>query len=183
MKLTPLVFGLIATITFFIIYFGFALILGWQNPAAWEPGIGQISRWCERVQPGVIREPVNALSNLGFMVAGLWMLWMLGRDSASTKSHMFKGRHPVALIYSASVWFLGPGSFVMHGTHAAWGGWLDNLSMVMYILIPWMINLTQLGRFSIKQFLLSYVSLVAVYAFLRGNFGWGLGINLDFRLL
>ena len=179
MKLAPLAVGLAATITFFVLYFGVALTLGWQNPAAWEPGIGQISRWCERVQPGLIREPVNALSNLGFIVAGLWMLWVLGADAGSNRSNMFKGRHPVALTYAWAVWFLGPGSLVMHGTHAAWAGWLDNLSMVMYILIPWMINLSQMGRFSNRQFFVSYFLVVAVYGLLRGYFGWGLGINLD----
>jgi len=174
-----LLLGLGATVCFFMLYFGVAIALGWQHPAAWEPGIGEVSRWCERVYPGVIREPVNALSNLGFIAAGLWMLWVMGRDGPSTRSDMFKGQHSVALIYAGAVWFLGPGSLVMHGTHAAWAGWLDNLSMVMYILIPWMINLTQLGRFSITQFLWSYFSIVALYGLLRGYFGWGLGINLD----
>ena len=31
--------------------------------------IGEASRWCERVSDGAFREPVNTLSNLGFMFA------------------------------------------------------------------------------------------------------------------
>ena len=170
--------GLIATVLFFAIYFSLAATLGWQNAAAWEPAIGEISRWCERVRAGPIREPVNALSNVAFMLAGLWMLWLLGKEKR-TEADWFKGSHPVAVLYACAVWFLGPGSLVMHGTHATWGGWLDNLSMVSFILIPWMVNLTQLGRYSLAQFFIAYLTIVAAYGLLRGYFGWGLGINLD----
>ena len=37
--------------------------------------IGEASRWCERVSDGIFREPVNTLSNLGFMLAGLYILY------------------------------------------------------------------------------------------------------------
>ena len=33
--------------------------------------IGEASRWCERISAGAFREPINTLTNLGFMVAGL----------------------------------------------------------------------------------------------------------------
>ncbi len=170
--------GLLATGLFFCVYFGMAMTFGWQYAAAWEPAVGDISRWCERVHAGPLREPVNALSNLSFIIAGLWMFWILDRDR-STCDNWLKGNQPVALVYAWSVWFLGPGSMVMHGTHAPWGGWLDNLSMVMYIVVPWLINLTQLGRYSIRQFLVIYFMIAGVYGLLRGYFGWGLGINLD----
>ena len=35
--------------------------------------IGEVSRWCERVSGGLFREPLNTLSNLGFMVVGLYI--------------------------------------------------------------------------------------------------------------
>lgn len=73
----PFKIGLAASFAFFAGY----ILLGWQGwgtSAAKEQAVGEVSRWCERVQPGLFHEPVNALSNLGFMVAGLWMLWLLG---------------------------------------------------------------------------------------------------------
>ena len=53
---------------------------------SYEPGLsaGDISRWCERVSSGIFREPANALSNLGFMIAGLCMLKVLSIDSATS---------------------------------------------------------------------------------------------------
>ena len=76
----PLVIGVWASLVFFGSYFAVAHLVGWHNPAPWESAIGEASRWCERVAPGAFREPVNALSNIGFMLGGLWMLWVLGRD-------------------------------------------------------------------------------------------------------
>ena len=29
---------------------------------------------------------------------------------------------------------------MMHGTHTVWGQWIDNVSMVAYIIIPWLLN-------------------------------------------
>ena len=54
---------------------------GWGEQASNEQAIGEISRWCERVSYGLFREPSNALSNLGFMFAGLMMLRILAMDS------------------------------------------------------------------------------------------------------
>ena len=176
----PLIIGAWASLGFFGGYFAVAHFVGWHNPAPWESAIGEASRWCERVAPGAFREPVNALSNIGFMLGGLWMLWVLGRDERAGLPRVgLQGFTSSSLVYAGAAWFLGPGSLMMHGTHAAWGGWLDNLSMVMYILIPWMLNLSQMGRWSMSQFLWTYAAVVALYALLRGLYGWGLGMNLD----
>ena len=39
--------------------------------------IGEASRWCERISAGAFREPINTLTNLGFMVAGLFILYTI----------------------------------------------------------------------------------------------------------
>ena len=175
----PFKLGLAASFAFFLGY----VLFGWQGwgaPAIVEQAVGDVSRWCERVQPGLFHEPVNALSNLGFMVAGLLMLWLLGRDVEAGRTGMMFGHSPIALLYSGAAIWLGPGSMLMHGTHTAWGGWADNLSMVMYILIPWMINVSAMGRWPPRQILGVYATLVLVYGIGRAVNGWGLGINLDF---
>ena len=175
----PLHIGLLASVLFFGVYI-LVGSQGWGPAAAVEQGIGEVSRWCERVHAGLFLEPVNALSNIGFMVAGLWMLWVLGGDVRAGRTGLMYGHNPVALLYAGAAIWLGPGSLLMHGTHTAWGGWADNLSMVMYILIPWMINVAAMGRWRPARLLLTYGGLVSIYAVLRGLNGWGLGINLDF---
>ena len=46
--------------TFFLIYILFGLD-GWGSRATNENAIGEISRWCERVSDGLLREPSNTL--------------------------------------------------------------------------------------------------------------------------
>lgn len=175
----PFKLSLMACFAFMAAYVVFGL-QGWGTPAANEQAIGEISRWCERVQPGLFHEPVNALSNLGFMFAGLWMFWLLGRDVEENRSGLMFGHNPVALLYAGAAIWLGPGSMLMHGTHTSWGAWADNLSMVMYILIPWLINVSSMARWPPTRVLIVYAVLVLVYGLGRGINGNGLGINLDF---
>ena len=101
--------------------------------------IGEASRWCERVSDGIFREPINTLTNLGFMVAGLYILYKLTNE---TSFNEFSGLNKITILYGVAVVYLGPGSMMMHATNTEWGGWADNLSMVMYIIIPWLYNLS-----------------------------------------
>ena len=164
----PFQIGLLASGLFFVGYIAFGW-QGWGTPAAVEQAVGEVSRWCERVQPGLFHEPVNALSNIGFMVAGLWMLWRLGGDVRVGRQGQMFGLSPVALLYAGAVVWLGPGSLLMHGTHTGWGGWADNLSMVMYILIPWLINVGAMGRWTTARLLGIYATLVIVYGHWSGR--------------
>ena len=61
------------SISFLVFYFIF-WILGILHPLESRDAIGTISGWCERVSGGLFREPVNAVSNLGFVFVGLWIL-------------------------------------------------------------------------------------------------------------
>ena len=153
---------------------------GWGMHAANEQAIGEISRWCERVSSGLYREPSNALSNLGFMVVGVLMFRTLSTDARRTDGrNLFIGFTPVSILYAGSVIWLGAGSLLMHGTHTEWGASADNLSMVMYILIPWLFNISQMGRWSAAKLLLAYFTLVLIYGFGRELIGPRLGINLE----
>ena len=146
-----------------------------------EPGavIGEAWRWCERVSSSMFREPVNALSNLGFMIAGLSMYWVLSREERDSRNQ-FTGLTPISMLYAGAVIYLGPGSMLMHGTHTDWGQWADNLSMVMYILIPWLINVGEMGRWSVKKTFTVYLFIVII----DGIFRWtdGLGTGFGFNL-
>ncbi len=161
--------------------FGLAGIGGWGPMAANEQAIGEVSRWCERVSPGFLREPVNTLGNLGFVVAGLAIFWRLARDESTghLRHNRFVGNSPVALLYASAVVFLGPGSMVMHGTHTFFGAWIDNVSMVTYILIPWLFNVSQLGRWTTRTLFSVYGATLAAYAAGYWIFGGDLGIGLD----
>ncbi len=152
---------------------------GWGPRAENEQAIGEVSRWCERVSGGFLREPVNTLGNLGFVAFGLVMLWVLARDVITdrpAKNRMI-GHTPISLLYAATAVFLGPGSMVMHGTHTFFGAWIDNVSMVLYISVPWLLNLSVMGRWRDRRLFITYSSIVIVYAlgywFIAPDFGVG----------
>ena len=76
---------------------------------SFETGLsaGDISRWCERVSSGIFREPANALSNLGFMVAGLCMFKVLSIDAVtSQKNNTFMGLNKVSILYAGAAIYL-----------------------------------------------------------------------------
>lgn len=170
----------LALLALFAVGFVVAGLDGWGVPAANELAIGEPSRWCERVQPGLLREPVNTLGNLGFVVAGVAMLVVLGRDLSTgrRRDNPFVGATPVALLYASASIFLGPGSMLMHGTHTRFGAWIDNVSMVAYILVPCLFNLARLGRWTDRTFFTVYAALVTIYAagywFVAPDLGIGL---------
>ena len=176
---SPFAIALALSLSFLLLYSVFGY-LGWAPSSESLKMIGEVSGWCERVSDGIFREPANAISNLGFMVAGLSMLLILSKEEQdSLQGNSFYGITPISLLYAGAVIWLGPGSMLMHGTHTAWGGWADNLSMVMYILIPWLVNVATMGQWSPVKLIKVYFSIVAVYAIARWFFGGRLGIHLD----
>ena len=153
-----------------------ALNLIQSNEAAYL--IGEASRWCERVSGGLFREPINTLSNLGFMLVGLYMFWVLSNDE-NNSSNSFIGVNKISILYASVVIYLGPGSMLMHGTNTEWGAWADNLSMIMYIILPWLFNIYSMSKWTISQFLYTYISIVVIYSIWRWFTDFELGINFN----
>ncbi len=171
----------LGALTIFAVLFVLGGATGWWAPAGNEQAIGEVSRWCERVAAGLLREPANTLGNLGFVVSGLAMFWVLAGDTRTnvTMANRFIGNQPIALLYASATLFLGPGSMVMHGSHTFFGAWIDNLSMVAYILIPWLFNLAVLGRWRDRSFFAAYGVVLAAFGFGYWVLGPDLGIGLD----
>ena len=157
-KINPFHTAFIISIAFL---FGYIFLASMGYMLSIEPGlsIGGISRWCERIVDGIFREPAKALSNLGFMVSGLLMFKVLS-DEKTRDNQRFYGVNKTSGIFAAAVIYLGPGSMLMHGTHTEWGQWADNLSMVMFIVFPWIYNLKCMGGWSEKGFVQVYVLVV-----------------------
>ena len=169
-----------ALVAFTVVFVGVGLV-GWGPPAPYEQAVGEVSRWCERVSGSLLREPANTLGNLGFVLAGLAMFRTLARDELAGDAGRspLHGNRPVALLYASAALFLGPGSMVMHGTHTFFGAWLDNVSMVAYILVPWLVNVAALARWSTSTVLRTHGVLLAGYAAGYWFLGPDLGIGLD----
>ena len=176
-KLYSFYLALIISISFLLVFFtlsAFNLIQSSETANL----IGEASRWCERVSGGLFREPVNTLSNLGFMVVGLYLFWILCNDNQNSKNP-FIGINSISILYASVVIYLGPGSMLMHGTNTEWGAWADNLSMIMYIILPWLFNIYSMSKWSVNQFLKTYISIVIIYSVWRWFTDFELGINFN----
>lgn len=90
-----------------------AVRLGWLGA-----DVDRGAEFCEAAA-GRVRQPVNTLSNLGFVVAGL----AIAREAWRLPS--------VGTAYACLVVLLGPASMAMHATESSLGGHLDLLSMYL----------------------------------------------------
>ncbi len=89
--------------------------------------VGRGATFCEAARDGLVKQPANSFSNLGFVLAGL----LIARHVSRTDhGHRVLGRTG-ATAYAVVVMLLGPGSAAMHATQSAWGGHLDLLSMYL----------------------------------------------------
>jgi len=81
----------------------------------------QVDGYCERLEPGLWAEPWNALTNLAFFFAALWV-W---RRS--------EGVMPVRVL-AAILFVIGIGSGLFHTFATRWAGVADVLPILGYIL-------------------------------------------------
>jgi hypothetical protein len=76
-----------------------------------------VDAYCERTDPGLWAEPLNAASNAGFVIAGALLFARLRR-----------ARQPIPWsirALPALVILVGLGSFAFHTLATVWAGWLD----------------------------------------------------------
>ena len=112
--------------------------------------------YCEAFTGGIIEQPVNTLSNFGFVLVGLWILWRTSRDRRpAIRSRM--GQEPVyGLLYGAIGVFIGIGSMYFHASMKEWGGWIDLLSMHLFITYLLLYDVAVVRRRTTVWFLRSF---------------------------
>lgn len=108
-----------------------------------------VNLYCERTDAGFWSEPVNALSNAGFLVAAAlcWRMLQGRRDP---------GARLLVLVLAA----IGIGSFLFHTVAEAWAGLADILPILLFILIY--VHLATTRFFGLP----AWAGLAAVVAFL-----------------
>lgn len=90
--------------------------------------LAQVDLYCERMGTGLFAEPFNALSNLAFVVAGLWLLaWLSGLRHAP--------RAVVARLEALAglIVLIGVCSGAFHVFATVWAQALDVLSIALFI--------------------------------------------------
>jgi hypothetical protein len=89
-----------------------------------------IDVYCERVGPGLWAEPVNALTNAAFFLAG-WLLWRTARRTELLTP-------PMGLLLGL-VFAIGLGSSLFHTFATPWARVLDELPILLFqLLFVWL---------------------------------------------
>lgn len=117
------------TLAVAIVAFGLfmvSLVNHWFGPWA-----GTGAEFCEASRPGLIKQPANTWSNIGFIIAGLTIGWQISRGTFNKNNNTITQNPFYGTVLACIVVLLGPGSMAMHATEAAIGGWFDMLSMYL----------------------------------------------------
>jgi NADH:ubiquinone oxidoreductase subunit 6 (subunit J) len=133
-----------------------AIVNGWFG----EPtGVGSV--FCEADRPGLIKQPVNTWSNLGFIFTGLYIGWLLAQGKYNHNKNSLTQKTFYAAFFSSLVVYLGPGSMAMHATTTAIGGFLDMLSM--YLIAAFLVSYAaeRFFKLSALYFSLIFVSVLS----------------------
>jgi hypothetical protein len=81
----------------------------------------EIDLYCERTGPGLFEEPLNALSNLGFVLAA-WLVWRKGR-----------GRTWDMRVLACLIALVGVASLAFHTFAMQWAAAIDTAAIALFI--------------------------------------------------
>src|SRR5262245_30275747 len=95
--------------------------MAWSDP---------VDLYCERVAPGLLGEPLNALSNIAFAAAAIAVLRLHGQMRARGEQLPADVR---ALPWLA--WGVALSSLAFHTLAIRWVGWLDSVSILLYCAV------------------------------------------------
>jgi hypothetical protein len=147
---------------------GFALA-GWPG----EPNgcLETFGCFCEAPRPGLVRQPANTISNVGFIATGLAIAAEAGRRRARGWTPS-AGDPPVARgllpgLCAVVVALLGPGSMALHGSLTRWGGQADVLSMYLWAALALAYAALRAARLSRGAFAALFAALCAVLAWTK----------------
>ena len=95
--------------------------------------------FCEAVRDGLIRQPSNTWSNLGFCLAGVWMAveWGRQRDVGGLRS-------VEAALFALAVFLVGVTSGLYHASLTFFGQTLDVQAMYLVVLLAFAVNVDAL---------------------------------------
>jgi len=133
--------------------------------------------FCERDRGGLVRQPANTASNLGFVAAGLGIALGLGverrRGRLPRRGNPMTETRFYPAFYAALVALLGPGSMALHASLKWWGSVLDLVSMNAFVCFLFLYAWKRLYGLSTGGFLLAYAALNLVLLAVKLGVGRG----------
>lgn len=127
-----------------------------------------IDIYCERLEPGLWAEPLNAVSNLAFIIAGLLLVVVLRRQEASVR------RDPAVILLTVLVIAIGIGSTLFHTFAVVWAALADVIPIALFILLYMYLALKRLAGFPLWVCLLALVAVLGLVTGMPLFFGFSI---------
>jgi hypothetical protein len=139
--------------------------------AAFDPELCRsVDHYCERTSPAFDAEPINALTNLAFLVAG-FMAWRLQAARRDGSGNGLVG----SIIFIIPI--VGLGSILFHTIAVRWAEWGDVVPILVFMLLYlWLVARRFLGwPFRLSGLALSVFFAATFYleAWVPDSFLWG----------
>lgn len=134
-----------------VVLFYIALVSHWFGVAN---GTGAV--FCEAAHKGLVLQPVNSFSNIGFIISGLYCAHHLSKTK-SIKNNAFYTTPFISKFYCIVVVLLGPCSMAMHATETSLGGLFDMNSMYLFAAFMFTYAITRFYKLPSVIFVLTYV--------------------------
>lgn len=168
-----LIIGLIAT----AVMMTALVIAGWLDWGGARAANERDNDYCERIHSGMIKQPANTWSNLACVLVGLGILTFLTVRGGGTDPNPMAKSNLLSILYGCVVIWQGLGSMFFHASQKVWGGWLDNLSMNMFVAFIPSYDLARLLKpqdwgTSLAIFFVAYLTLTISLAILTWFVEW-----------
>ena len=143
-----------------------ACMYGILGSTRWaDAPIESATKFCEGISDGLVKEPMNTLSNLTYVFAGLLILWCMPTSNEAPENPMLgQGMYPI--LFATGSMYIGIGSFAMHGTNTNWGTVMDWTGMLFFISFPVYYNLARQYQWSDRFFATVFFTVFALTAIL-----------------
>ena len=143
-----------------------ACMYGILGSTRWaDAPIESATKFCEGISDGLVKEPMNALSNLTYVFAGLLILWCMPSSNEAPENPMLgQGMYPI--LFATGSMYIGIGSFAMHGTNTNWGTVMDWTGMLFFISFPVYYNLARQYQWTDRFFATVFFTVFALTALL-----------------
>lgn len=153
--ISPIIAAIVSMLLFYV-----ALVSNWFGSSFFEnQGAGQ---FCEALHDGLIKQPANTWSNLGFMAFGLLIGWHGYKGHFREQRNKFTQTKFYPTFFATLTVLLGPGSMALHASNATIGGFFDVLSMYLLAAFMAIYALERMFNWDSKGFLLAYFITIAI---------------------
>jgi hypothetical protein len=135
--------------------------------ASWRPATCMPDAcFCEAIRSGIVAQPANTWSNLGFVLVGLLIIVQAQAGSSSGERSSLIARHTTyAAVYGTACVVTGLGSFFYHASLTFVGQFFDVMGMYLFATFVLLYAVTRVSRLSERAFVAGYIGLNAILAY------------------